>query len=124
MFLALAIGLVLGATELQGASINVLTRTSNSLSNDLGAARAQNAALQAQVAAQQGFAQADEARLYDGLLTGQRVVVAAAPGAPASVVNGVTSAVQQAGASVTGQVNLQPKLRPDTSQNTKTSLVS
>jgi hypothetical protein len=121
VFLALAIGLVLGATELQGASIDVLTRTSNSLSNDLGAARAQNAALQAQVAAQESFAQADEARLLDGLLTGQRVVVVAAPGAPGAVVNGVTSAVQQAGASVTGQVNLQPKLL-DTSQSNQTFL--
>jgi Copper transport outer membrane protein, MctB len=121
VFLALAIGLVLGATELQGASINLLTRTSNSLHNDLDATRAQNGALQTQLAAEEGFAQADEARLLDGLLAGQRVVVVAAPGAPGSVVNGVTSAVRLAGASVTGQVNLQPKLL-DASQSNQTFL--
>ncbi|MGH3159565.1 MAG: copper transporter, partial [Streptosporangiaceae bacterium] len=119
VFLALAIGLVLGATELQGASINVLTRTSNSLSSDLNAAHAQNALLQQQLTADQGFAQDGEARLLDGLLTGQRVVVVAAPGAPGAVVNGVTTAVRQAGASVTGQVNLAPKLL-DASQSNQT----
>ncbi|HEX4063902.1 MAG TPA: copper transporter [Streptosporangiaceae bacterium] len=121
VFLALAIGLVLGATELQGASINLLTKTSNSLHNDLDAARAQNGALSAQVAAQESFVQDDEARLLGGLLTGQRVVVVAAPGAPGAVVNGVTTAVQQAGASVTGQVNLQPKLL-DASQSNQSFL--
>jgi Copper transport outer membrane protein, MctB len=121
VFLALAIGLVLGATELQGASINLLTRTNDSLHNDLDAAQARNGTLQAQVAAEEAFAQDDEARLLGGLLAGQRVVVVAAPGAPGSVINGVTSAVQRAGASVTGQVNLQPKLL-DTSQSNQTFL--
>jgi hypothetical protein len=121
VFLALAIGLVLGATELQGASFDLLTRTSNSLSKQLGAARTQNQSLQQQVTADQAFGQAVESRLLDGLLTGQRVVIVAAPGAPGSVINGVTAAAQQAGASITGQVNLQPKLL-DASQSNQTFL--
>ena len=54
--------------------------------------------------------------MLDGLLSGQRVVVVNAPGAPGPVVTGITSALHQAGATVTGQVNLQPKLL-DASQN-------
>jgi Copper transport outer membrane protein, MctB len=117
VFLALAIGLVLGATELQGTSIDLLTRTNNDLSNELGSVRAQNGLLQQQVNADQAFGQDVETRLLDGLLTSQRVVIVAAPGAPGSVINGVTAAAQQAGASITGQVNLQPKLLDATQSN-------
>jgi hypothetical protein len=121
VFLALAIGIVLGATELQGAAIDTLNKTSQSLSADLSASRAQNQLLQQQLTVDQAFGQDVEGRLLDGLLTGQRVVVVAAPGAPGSVINGVTTAVHQAGASVTGQVNLQPKLL-DASQSNQTFL--
>jgi hypothetical protein len=116
VFLALAVGLVLGATELQGTTIDTLNHTTKYLSNSLSAAQVQNRQLQQQVNTDQAFAQADEARLLDGLLPDQRVVVVTAAGASASVVNGITSAVHEAGASVTGQVNLQPKLM-DTSQD-------
>lgn len=117
VFLALAIGIVLGATELRGHALDELTRTSNSLAGDLSAARTQNAALKQQVDADQGFAQADEARLLDRLLTGQKVVLAAAPGASGSVLSGLTSALQQAGATVTGQIDLQPKLLDSSESN-------
>jgi Copper transport outer membrane protein, MctB len=123
VFLALAIGLVLGATELQGASIDGLNKLNANLSKDLGAARAQNGLLQQQLTADQAFAQDSESRLLDGLLTGQRVVIVAAPGAPGSVITGITSAAQQAGASVTGQVNLQPKLL-DASQSNQAFLTA
>jgi hypothetical protein len=116
VFLALAIGIILGATELQGATLDALRAGNKSLAHDVAASRNQNAALQQQQAADQSFVQANEARLLDGLLTGQRVVVVAAPGALPAVVNGVTSAAQKAGAAVTGQVTLQPKLL-DASEN-------
>jgi hypothetical protein len=116
VFLALAIGIVLGATELQGATLDALRAGNKSLAHDVAASRNQNAALTQQVTTDQGFAQANEGRLLDGLLTNQRVVVVAAPGAPASVINGVTSAAQKAGAALTGQVSLQPKLL-DASEN-------
>lgn len=121
VFLALAIGIVLGATELQGATLDALRESSKNLANDLNTSRTQNRTLQQQVAAYQAFAQANEGRLLAGLLTSQRVVVVAAPGAPATVINGVTSAAQKAGATVTGQVNLQPKLL-DASENNLQSL--
>ena len=116
VFLALAIGIVLGATQLQGATLDALRASSKNLHNDLAASQNQNHALQQQVAADDSFAQANEARLLDGLLTHQRVVVVAAPGALPAVVTGVAAAAHQAGAAVTGQVNLQPKLL-DASEN-------
>ena len=116
VFLALAIGIVLGSTELQGTTIDVLKKTSQQVKSQYDAAQARNVQLNQQVSADQAVAQAGEARLLDGLLSGQRVVLVSAPGAPGPVVTGITSALRQAGATVTGQVNLQPKLL-DASQN-------
>lgn len=121
VFLALAVGIVLGSTELRGAAIDTLTRTSNSLSSDLHAKRVQIDALNQLVNADESFAKAAEAQLLHGLLAGQRVVLVNAPGAPGSVISGLTSALQQAGAIVTGQVNLQPKLL-DASQSNQNFL--
>lgn len=110
VFLALAVGIVLGATELRGKALDALNSTSSDLANELNAAHAQNHTLQQQVTGDQGFGQADMARLLSGLLDNQRVVLVDAPGAPGVVINGLTAALRQAGATMTGQVNLQPKL--------------
>jgi hypothetical protein len=110
VFLALAIGIVLGSTELQGTTIDVLRNTSQQIKNEYDATHAKNVALNQQVAAYEAFAQANEPRILGGLLDGQRVVLVSAPGAPGPVVSGITSALRQAGATVTGGVNLQPKL--------------
>jgi hypothetical protein len=110
VFLALAIGIVLGSTELQGTTIDVLRNTSQQIKNQYDATHARNVELNQQVNADQAFAQAAEAQLLDGLLSGQRVVVVNAPGASGSVVTGVTKALRDAGATVAGEVNLQPKL--------------
>lgn len=121
VFLALAVGIVLGSTELRGTAFNALTRTSNSLNNELQTKKAQIAALNQLVSADESFAQASEAQLLHGLLAGQRVVLVNAPGAPGSVISGLTTALQHAGSTVTGQVNLQPKLL-DASQSNQNFL--
>ncbi len=117
VFLALAIGIVLGSTELQGTAIDVLQKTSNQVKSEYDNAHAQDVLLQQQVNGAEAFAQADEARLLDGLLDGQRVVLVTAPGAPGTVVSGMMSALRQAGATVTGQVSLQPKLLDASANN-------
>jgi Copper transport outer membrane protein, MctB len=121
VFLALAIGIVLGSTELRGTAFNALTRTSNTLNNELNAKKAQVSALNQLVNADEAFAQAAEPQLLHGLLAGQRVVLVSAPGAPGPVVSGLTSALRLAGATVTGQVSLQPKLL-DASQSNQNFL--
>jgi hypothetical protein len=69
------------------------------------------------VTADEAVAQAAEAPLLDGLLSGQSVGLVNAPGAPGSVVPGVTKALRDAGATVAGQVNLQPKLLNASQEN-------
>jgi hypothetical protein len=123
VFLALAIGIILGSTELQGTTFSILKNTSTQLANELKARNTQNAQLQQLVNGDEAFAQASEARLLGGLLAGQRVVLVEAPGAPGSVINGMTTALRDAGATVTGQVSLQPKLL-DASQNNQQFLSS
>ncbi len=117
VFLALAIGIVLGSTELRGALYNELNKTSISLSSDLASARTQRNTLQQEVSNDQSIMQADEARLLDGLLASQRVVLVNAPGAPSPVINGLASALRAAGAALTGQVNLQPKMLDASANN-------
>ncbi len=117
VFLALAVGIVLGSTELRGAAISALDQTSNALSGKLNAADNENSALQQQVNGDRSFAQAAEPVLLAHLLEGKRVVVITAPGAPNSVVSGITTALGDAGATVSGQVALSAKFADTSASN-------
>ena len=117
VFLALAIGIVLGSTELQGTVIAGLRKTSSSLTSQLNAASnerdayaAQVAAAAAQAGAADAFLQTSESQLLAGgrLLAGDRLVLVTEPGAPDAVTKGVETAAADAGAVVTGEVALQP----------------
>jgi hypothetical protein len=121
VFLALAIGIVLGSTELQGNTIDGLRSLSNSLKNELNAANAQRDGYQQQASAGQQFLQSAESKLLDGALAGDRVVIVTEPGAPRSVTSGIKQAAGIAGATVTGVVALSPKFN-DLSGATQSSL--
>jgi hypothetical protein len=123
VFLALAIGIVLGSTELQGHTLDVLRASSNSLRSQLNAASAERGSFQAQANAAQQFLQNAEPTLLAKRLTGQRVVLIAEPGAASGVINGVRQAAHTAGATVTGEVALQPKFN-DISGATQSSLAA
>ena len=117
VFLALAVGIVLGSTELRGAAFTALEGTSNALSHKLDAANNENSALQQEVSGDQAFAQAAEPVLLAHLLDGKRAVVITAPGAPSAVVNGITTALGDAGATVSGQVALSAKFADTSASN-------
>ncbi len=117
VFLALAVGIVLGSTELRGAALTALDSTSHALSQKLDAANNQNSALQQEVSGDQAFAQAAEPVLLSHLLDGKRAVVITAPGAPSAVVNGITTALGDAGATVSGQVALSAKFADTSASN-------
>jgi hypothetical protein len=123
VFLALAIGIVLGSTELQGHTIDALNAASSQLRGELNAAQAQRDAYSSQAGASETFLQTSEPRLLGGLLTGDKLVIVTEPGAQSSVVQGVAKAAAIAGAAVTGQVALQPKFY-DVSGATQASLSS
>jgi hypothetical protein len=107
VFLALAIGIVVGSTALKPAAIGVLQQTAAQERKQIDALIAQNAGLKQQRDAGQQLAAASEHLLLHGLLDGQRAVLVEAPGAPGGVTNGVAAALTQAGAVVTGRLQVQ-----------------
>lgn len=109
VFLALAIGIVLGSTELQGPVYNVLDKASSSLHNQLTNSEQQAATAQQGLDADNAMLAASEAWTVRGMLDQQRVVVFTEPGAQQPVVAGLETALKDAGATVTGQINLQQK---------------
>jgi hypothetical protein len=106
VFLALAVGLVVGATALSGPAETLLKRVQTELARTNATLTKEKQALNQQVNADQAFGQANAQPVLRGILTGQKVVLVVAPGADATVTSNVTSALGQAGATVTGQVDL------------------
>ena len=123
VFLALAIGIVLGSTELQGHTIDALNAASNLLNSQLNATRTQRNNYQTLNSAGEQYLQTAEPKLLARLLDGQRVVLVIEPGAQGSVVSGIKQAVTDAGATVSGQLTLQPAFN-DTTGATQSSLSS
>ena len=108
VFLALAVGLVVGATALSGKSLDLLQAAQQAALNRIAALEHDNSNLTSQQKADEAFANAASLQLVRGLLTGQKVVIVTAPNYDSTVAAGVAKALEQAGATVTGQVNLNP----------------
>jgi len=121
VFLALAIGIVLGSTELQGNTIDVLRTSSNLLKNELDQSNAQRNTAQQQLNTNVTFLTAAEPRLLANELPGMRIVLVTEPGASSTVISGVKQAAADAGATVTGEVAIQPRFN-DLSGTTQSSL--
>jgi Copper transport outer membrane protein, MctB len=109
IFLALAIGIVIGTTALNGPVTEALQKGNASLNGDLNNLRDQSTAQQQELAAAETFAQAAAPQLLGHLLAGQRVVLIDTPGSSGQVQQGVTATLQQAGATISGQIQLQNK---------------
>jgi hypothetical protein len=107
VFLALAIGIVVGSTALKPAVLSGLQTTANAEKKRIDALYAQNNLYKQQITADQAYAQAGEHHMLHGLLDGQRVVLVTAPGFQGGMATGITSTLTQAGATVSGQVQLQ-----------------
>jgi hypothetical protein len=106
VFLALAIGIIIGAFALQPDLAKTLDKATAAEAKANAALYAHNGQLNDEIAADQAFGQAAEGSLLRGLLTGQQVVLVVAPGADSPTVDGITTALQKSGAAVTGQVVL------------------
>jgi hypothetical protein len=109
VFLALGLGIVLGATALQPGTIGFLYKTSQQEHHQIDAALAANSQLNRQLSSDDQVAAAAAPQLLHQLLAGQRVVMVEAPGAASQAVTGVSQALAQAGATISGQVQLQGK---------------
>jgi len=121
VFLALAIGIVLGSTELQGPVYNALSSTTGKLESELGQVSSQRDTAQQQASLGEGYAEAVQPVVLHDLLAGQRLLIVTEPGASDSAVAGISAAAAAAGGTVTGQIALQNKFF-DTSATTLDSL--
>jgi len=121
VFLALAIGIIVGATALQGHVEAGLDRASKLEQRQIDSQRTKIKNQQNQITSDGEFAQVAAPLLLTNLLTGQKVVLVTAPGADSTTISGITSALELAGAKVTGEAQLQPAFF-DTSASTETSL--
>lgn len=106
VLLAVSLGVLLGATQLSGAVGDDLRDQVSGLNRDNTALRAQVAAGQARAKSDDAVTGAVAARLVSRALRGAKVVVVATPQATGPVADGVVKQLQQAGATVTGQVQL------------------
>jgi hypothetical protein len=106
VFLALAVGLAVGSTALSGKAEEVLTAAQQHALAENNALRKNDKLLQSEVAADQAVAAANSKAMLDGLLQNERVVLIAAPGADSAVLSGLSTALRQADATVTGEVQL------------------
>ncbi|MGI8869041.1 MAG: copper transporter, partial [Mycobacteriales bacterium] len=106
VFLALAIGVVIGTTALNGAVVGDLRHQVRDLRGDKSTLQKQARSLQGQVAHGNDFAAAIGPAAVAGELTGQRVLVVAAPGASASDTAAVRNLITDAGGTVTTQLAL------------------
>ena len=121
VFLALAIGIVIGASALKPDVVKFFDNASTREQRTISTQQANIRNLENQLASNQAFAQAAAPRLLSGLRAGQQVALVTAPGADATTVNGVTAALKLAGAEITTQAALQPSFF-DTSAGTQISL--
>jgi Copper transport outer membrane protein, MctB len=121
VFLALAIGIVIGASALKPDVLKVFDNASSREQRTISSQQATINNLKNQLGSNQAFAQAAAPRLLSGLLAGQQVALVTAPGADATTVNGITAALKLAGAKITTQAQLQPSFF-DTSASTQSSL--
>lgn len=106
VFLALAIGLVIGAEAVSPKLANKLYEASVSDQKRNNQLSAQNDLLRRQISADNTFAQASASYLVSHLLEGEKVVLVIAPGADTTTTSGIMSKLRLAGATLTGQVSL------------------
>ena len=110
VFLALAVGIVLGTAALNGPIQDVLNDNISRLSSDKRALEADVQELRGQVRASDEFALAVGPGLVRGTLTDHRVLLVTTPETPADLPERLTPLLQQAGAQVSGTLQLLPAL--------------
>jgi hypothetical protein len=104
VFLALAIGVVVGSTALKEGTVSVLRATSNRLITESEAARAKNRDLEGEVTGYKEFSTAVLPRLVRDRLNGQAVVVLDTDRVDDKTRKPVEDALEAAGATVDGRV--------------------
>lgn len=107
VFLAIALGIVIGTTALNQPLLSDIKGQVTSLEQDKRTLEGQTRTLKAQVDADSSFAGAVAPKLIGGALSGRRVVIVATDSSVSGdVVNQVSTMVGQAGGTVSGSLHL------------------
>ncbi|HIW64213.1 MAG TPA: copper transporter [Candidatus Stackebrandtia excrementipullorum] len=106
VFLALAIGLVLGTTALNGPTLEVMSEQVATLRDDNSTLRDQVLELETAAANEQEFADAVAPATLAGTLDEEQVVVLSVAAADQAHVEGVTTMLEYSGATNVGQLTL------------------
>jgi hypothetical protein len=107
VFLALALGLFIGSTELTGTAASNINGQVKSVLSENKQLSTSLADARSQLSHQEAFDKALEPYAVAGRLAGQSVVVVSAPGVDSGLRSRVTAALTAAGATVNGDVRLQ-----------------
>lgn len=110
IFLALAVGIVVGTTALNGPVLDGLRARNAGLIGEKRAAQADVDALKSEVDTADAFARTLAPDLVGGRLDGQSVLLVLTPDADRQVAEQLSTALTEAGALVTGRLSLQPAL--------------
>jgi hypothetical protein len=109
VFLALAIGLVVGTTALNGPVADSLKNQISALNKDNSNKRDQINEYRDQINRNQDFAAELAPTLLAGKLTGRKLLVVALPGSNSDNVDGVVGMLKIAGATITARITVQDK---------------
>lgn len=117
VFLALAIGLVVGTAALNGPVADALRENVDGLRKDNSLMRQSVNSMQKQLETEEDFAAEVAQLVLPGKLTGRRVLVLTLPSGRDQA-EGVTKMLQTAGADVIGRIDIQDKfVNPDSNNN-------
>lgn len=108
VFLALAVGLVLGSTVLNGPMLDALSNQVNTLGRDNSQLREQVSFLEEEATREETFAAEAASMLLDGTVTGRRVALVVLPTGE-EYAEGVADMLALGGATVTGTVQVTNK---------------
>ncbi|MGI5289408.1 copper transporter [Nonomuraea polychroma] len=109
IFLALAVGIVLGTTLLQDPAIDLAKRTSDELTNTNNGLRADLDVVRGREAGNDAFITAQTPEMVASALVGQRVLLIESPGSSTAVREAAQQAIVQAGAEISGRLTLTEK---------------
>ncbi|MFF5259434.1 copper transporter [Actinomadura viridis] len=113
IFLALALGIILGSTTLSQSVTKGLQRQTSSLAKSNDELRRTQARLEAQREGDENFARTMGPQIVADRLKGQSVVFVETPGASNDSIEQLSELAKSAGATVTGRVTMQKKFLDD-----------
>ena len=124
VFLALAIGIVVGTTALNGPVTSDLRRQVNDLKTTRSQLADANKNLQGEVDSATSFASAFGPQIVANSLKGQSVLMVVLPGVPSNIEDGVSSELTAAGATISGKLAFAQSFTDPSQQTSITTMAT